>query len=124
MKLFSITKTIFQRLGKGPSTIRYPKEPAKRFEGSRGQVEIKIEDCIYCGLCSRHCPSDAISVDKPSRMWTIDRFRCISCNSCVETCPKTCLHLNNVYHEPVIQGPLIESFTGPAEPAEEAASEN
>lgn len=121
MKLFAISKTIFKRLIKGPSTIRYPKEPAKRYEGSRGQVCIVIEDCIYCGLCSRHCPSDAISVSKPERTWTIDRFRCISCNSCVETCPKNCLHLNNVYHEPVLNGPLLESFTGPEIAAENTA---
>ncbi|MBN2734034.1 MAG: 4Fe-4S dicluster domain-containing protein [Methanomicrobiaceae archaeon] len=123
MKLFSMTKTIFKTLGRGPSTIRYPKEPAKRYEGTRGQVEIKIEDCIFCGLCSMHCPSDAITVDKPVKIWTIDRFRCISCNSCVEACPKNCLCLNNVYHEPVLNGPLTESFTGSAEPAE-VSSEN
>lgn len=121
LKLFAMTKTIFKRLGKGPSTIRYPAEPAKRYEGSRGQIEIIIEDCIYCGLCSRHCPSDAILVDKPSRTWTIDRFRCISCNSCAEACPKNCLKLNNIYHEPVLNGPLPESFTGPAEEQKSSA---
>lgn len=115
MSFFSITKTLLKTLLKGPSTIRYPYEPAKRFEGSRGQVQITIEDCIFCGLCSMHCPADAISVDKSDRTWAIDRFRCISCNSCVETCPKDCLLLNNVYHEPVLKGPLFESFTAPAE---------
>ncbi|MBP2132696.1 formate hydrogenlyase subunit 6/NADH:ubiquinone oxidoreductase subunit I [Methanomicrobium sp. W14] len=112
MQLFSITKILLKTLGRGPSTLRYPSEPAKRYENSRGQVEINIDDCIFCGLCRMHCPADAITVDKSSATWSIDRFRCISCNSCVETCPKSCLKLNNVYHEPVISGPLVESFKG------------
>ncbi|WOF15801.1 4Fe-4S dicluster domain-containing protein [Methanoplanus sp. FWC-SCC4] len=113
MGLFSITKTIFKTLARGPSTIRYPFEPAKKFEATRGQIEIRMEDCIFCGLCSRHCPSDCIEFSKNDRTWQINRFRCISCNSCVEACPKNCLSMTNQYHAPVTEGPAIDRFTAP-----------
>jgi formate hydrogenlyase subunit 6/NADH:ubiquinone oxidoreductase subunit I len=113
---FTMAKRIFKSLAGGPATRRYPAVPARRYEASRGHIEINIEDCIYCGLCSRHCPANAIEVSKPERTWQIDRARCIICNSCAEACPKDCIFTSNVYHEPVTDPYLVEKIQGP-EPA-------
>ena len=119
---FTMAKRILKLLASGPATLRYPHEPAKRYDASRGHIEIKIEDCIFCGLCSKNCPADAIEVSKDDRTWEIDRFRCIICNSCVEACPKDCLSTSNVYLEPVFSGPLKDRSVGP-EPEPEVKEE-
>ncbi|WP_421909175.1 4Fe-4S dicluster domain-containing protein [Methanolacinia petrolearia] len=110
---FTMAKRILKNLVGGPATLRYPFEPAKRYDASRGHIEINIDDCIFCGLCSKNCPADAIEVSKPDRTWEIDRFRCIICNSCVEACPKDCLSTSNVYKEPVLSGPVKDKVIGP-----------
>jgi len=119
---FTMAKRILKSLASGPATLRYPHEPAKRYDASRGHIEIKIEDCIFCGLCSKNCPADAIEVSKDDRTWEIDRFRCIICNSCVEACPKDCLSTSNVYLEPVFSGPLKDKTIG-TEPEPETKEE-
>ena len=68
---------------------------------ARGRIIIDIEACIFCGLCSRRCPTDAITVRKENRQWSIDRLYCITCGSCVEVCPKKCLQMNNHYSSAV-----------------------
>lgn len=126
MGVFTITKMIVQSLLKGPDTRRYPSVPAHKTAVTRGHLIIEIEKCIFCSLCSMHCPADAIIVTKPNRTWYIDRFKCVSCGACTEYCPKDCLHLVPDYLGPQT-GPFAETFTGP-EPQEsksqEIASEN
>lgn len=45
------------------------------------------EKCIYCGLCEAICPVQAISVDKASKNFSLDRLKCINCGKCVKSCP-------------------------------------
>ena len=104
-----ITKALFQ----GPRTRLYPHVPAHKYAHTRGQVCIDITNCIYCGLCSKNCVSDAIFIEKAERKWRIDRLRCIVCSGCVEVCPKDCLFLMPEYHAPV-NGPCINEVIGPA----------
>ena len=74
--------------------MEYPKR-------SRGHIEIDIDDCILCGLCSRSCPSGALTVDRVAGKWNIDRFDCVQCGYCVEKCPKSCLSIVPGYQEPL-----------------------
>lgn len=100
MSFFSMTKTVFGNLLKKPVTHRYPFEPKTYFKNTRGSISIKIEQCIFCGICQRKCPSNAIVVSREEKKWTINRFRCVVCNSCVEQCPKKCLTMENNYTQP------------------------
>jgi ech hydrogenase subunit F len=95
--LLVMTKTIIKSLFKKPATTKYPFAPRTCIKGSRGSIAITISDCIFCGLCQRKCPTDAIAVDKKERTWQIDRLRCITCNSCVLACPKKCLKMTEAY---------------------------
>lgn len=122
MGVFTITKMIVGSLLKGPDTRRYPAVPAQKMALTRGHLTIEIEKCIFCGLCSMHCPADAIIVSKPDRTWYVDRFRCIICGACTEYCPKDCLHLVPEYIGPQT-GPLADTFTGPELP-DQASGEN
>jgi formate hydrogenlyase subunit 6/NADH:ubiquinone oxidoreductase subunit I len=104
MSVFGMSRTVLHNLFTRPATRRYPgrvKEP-HRSEKSRGRIEIDIEACIFCGACSKRCPTDAIIVTKPDREWNIDRLRCCTCNACVEVCPKKCLSMANRYTAPTV----------------------
>ena len=66
MRSFTMTKTVIKNLLSGPATLMYPKEKRIFTPITRGQVENDIEKCIFCGMCSRRCPTYAIMVTKGS----------------------------------------------------------
>ena len=100
-KIMNFTGTVLKNLFSKPVTIIYPAEPMEYPKRSRGHIEIDINDCILCGLCSRSCPSGALTVDRAAGKWSIDRFDCVQCGSCVEKCPKSCLSIVPGYQEPL-----------------------
>lgn len=110
MSIFSMSKTVFKSLFSKPATLMYPIEPRIPYKNTRGHIAITINDCIFCGICSKKCPSDAINVAKTEKQWEIDRFKCVSCNLCVEVCPKKCLTMENAYTSPST-GKHINTFT-------------
>ncbi|MDO4859453.1 MAG: 4Fe-4S dicluster domain-containing protein [Bacillota bacterium] len=57
-----------------------------------GKVKCNTEECVYCGLCAKTCPADAITVDRGEKKWEVSDD-CIGCGACVEKCPKKCLEL-------------------------------
>ena len=98
--MMNFTKIAMKNLNSHPATLMYPIKPRKFYTRTRGHIEINIHDCIFCGMCSRKCPTGAITVSRPDKSWQIDRLRCIQCNSCVENCPKKCLSMGNKYTAP------------------------
>lgn len=78
-----------------PVTRLYPKSDREPFERTRGRIYFVDDNCIYCGICQRKCPADAIKVDRPGTTWELDAFRCIICGECVSSCPKKCISLQN-----------------------------
>ena len=100
MSLFSMSKLLIKSLFRGPSTGKYPNEPKVNYSKTRGKIDIEISECIFCGMCQRRCPANAIEVDREQTKWTIDRFRCVQCGYCVEVCPKKCLSMNTQYAAP------------------------
>lgn len=103
MALMNFRGTVLKNLLSKPVTKNYPAEPAVYPERSRGHIEITIEDCILCGLCSKNCPSRAIAVDRANGKWTINRFDCVQCGYCTEKCPKKCLSIVPGYQEPMAE---------------------
>ncbi|MEI7884445.1 MAG: 4Fe-4S dicluster domain-containing protein [Clostridia bacterium] len=100
MSFLSITKILIKNIFHGPYTTLYPIEKKDNYENTRGRIENKISECIFCGICERRCPTVAIKVDKEIHAWSIQRFQCIQCGYCVEVCPKKCLVMNSQYTAP------------------------
>ena len=100
MAIMKYAPEALKNLFSKPVTKNYPAEPAVYPEGSRGHIEISIDDCISCGMCVRVCPCSALKVDRNKGTWTINRFDCIVCGYCAEKCPKKCLMAKQGYQEP------------------------
>jgi ech hydrogenase subunit F len=119
MSFFSMTKTVVQNLLAGPATRAYPFVTRPSYPNTRGHVEITIEKCIFCGICQKRCPTQAIVVDRATRKWTINRFACTACGNCIDNCPKDCLANGNKYTAPAVKKSQ-DTFTGPAVEAKAA----
>ena len=91
MAYMKIGSMVMRSLGSKPATLMYPSIPREWKERTRGRIEIDIDSCIFCGICSKKCPTGAIAVNKEEKSWSIERMSCIQCSCCVDVCPKKCL---------------------------------
>ncbi|MDD4004413.1 MAG: 4Fe-4S dicluster domain-containing protein [Elusimicrobiaceae bacterium] len=126
MAMFSMLKITLANLFRKPATNLYPFVPGTSYPNTRGEVENAVENCIFCGICQRRCPSGAITVDRAKGEWKIDRLRCIVCGNCADLCPKKCLTLASKYPEPTAgtdkqSGVKVLRGTPPAPPAAKPA---
>ena len=49
------------------------------------------DKCIFCSLCAKGCPQDAITVDRKAKTWAVDLEKCVQCGKCISKCPKKAL---------------------------------
>jgi formate hydrogenlyase subunit 6/NADH:ubiquinone oxidoreductase subunit I len=120
MAFFEMAKIAIKTLAQRPATIRYPAQPAKKMDISRGHVTIDESRCISCGLCQRVCPSQAIIVEKEAKTWQIDRLRCVVCRGCVDVCPVKCLFMDTQYTSPMVSREVVLiaiTYVKPEKPA-------
>ncbi len=118
-----MTKTVTKNLLSGPATLMYPKKKRSFTAITRGRVEVNINECIFCGMCSRRCPTYAIKVTKDCREWEIDRLKCCTCNLCVEICPVKCLSMENQYAPPIAEKAAgVYKSIGPVKKKEKAGA--
>jgi formate hydrogenlyase subunit 6/NADH:ubiquinone oxidoreductase subunit I len=120
-------KTVLKAGFSKPATRRYPFEKREPIKDSRGALSYDKTNCTYCMICEKKCPTNAITVDRPGRVWTLNRFRCISCNACCEACPQDCLVLKAEHNTvrltnelEVIKGEPLPPKSGSAPAAEPA----
>jgi len=115
-KMFGMLQNVLNNLFSKPATRLYPKEKRPFFKGTRGSLEIEIDKCIFCGICQRKCPANAITVDRNAKMWQLNQYKCVLCNVCVESCPKKCLiskeqfNLPTTYKEFYIQKQQVQQL--------------
>ena len=90
-----------RNIAKKPVTQKYPAVKPKIPFNLRGKVVHIKERCIYCGICAKHCPSHAITVDIKNKIWKIDYGRCLFCQQCEESCreiiKKDAIKLSSIY---------------------------
>jgi formate hydrogenlyase subunit 6/NADH:ubiquinone oxidoreductase subunit I len=56
-----------------------------------GHIVCDLDGCVYCGLCSKNCPQNVITVDRKEKLWEIDLEGCVKCGICIGKCPKKVL---------------------------------
>jgi ech hydrogenase subunit F len=91
---------ILKNIIRKPATRLYPTIKREPFERTRGRLFFNEDPCIYCGICMRTCPADAIKVTRNEQLWELNAFRCIICGECVNKCPKKCLSITNERRNP------------------------
>jgi NADH-quinone oxidoreductase subunit I len=112
-------------------TIQYPEEMPFLEERYRGCLAFDFSKCIACGLCTKACPNNVLSLEtvkeegakkKKLLNYTIDLQYCLFCNLCVEICPTDTLYFTHnfeltqfkredikiVYHRPPELDPVAE----------------
>lgn len=97
MSVLSSLRMLAEGLFTRPATAMYPKRPRHYYNRTRGSIQNRIDECIFCGICARKCPTHALAVDRAQKEWAINRFDCLACGACVEACPKKCLDMLNTY---------------------------
>jgi formate hydrogenlyase subunit 6/NADH:ubiquinone oxidoreductase subunit I len=115
--MFDFLGNVLKNVVSKPATRMYPYEKREPMKNTRGALgEININTCIFCGICEKRCPSNAISVNKVERSWELNRLKCIVCNVCVEACPKDCLTMNEAHLPGCFSRERVKRI-GPPKPA-------
>ncbi len=78
---------VIKRVFSKPSTRKYPKERPDIPDGFRGRIEWNKDTCIFCMSCAINCPTNAITINKKNKTWSIDIGKCIFCGRCHDVCP-------------------------------------
>ena len=100
MGSFKLGGMTLSSLFKKPETLLYPVQTKEPPVGLKGHIAVDESTCILCGLCAKTCPTGAIEVSRPDRVWSINRFRCVQCGSCTRACPKSSLRMDPTYTPP------------------------
>ncbi|MDK2821907.1 MAG: NADH-quinone oxidoreductase subunit [Clostridia bacterium] len=81
-------------------TEQYPERKPNLPPSSHGCLFLEKDKCIACGLCSKACPNNVITIesergeDKKRKLtgYRVKLGQCLFCGLCVESCPKDALH--------------------------------
>ena len=49
--------------------------------------------CVYCTICARKCPGEALTVDRKEKTWKLEEDKCVACGTCADVCPKNAIVL-------------------------------
>ncbi len=50
--------------------------------------KIKDDNCVYCGMCEKACPTQAIVIDRKNKYSYVSNYDCVQCNKCNDVCKK------------------------------------
>jgi ferredoxin len=71
-------------------TFEKPENP----DTAASEGSLKCDDtCVFCGICAKKCPQEAITVIRDEKKWEVDDDKCTRCGLCVEGCPKKSLKI-------------------------------
>lgn len=113
--MLEMLKVTLSNLFSKSATRRYPYTVREPFERTRGQIVFSDTNCVYCSMCAKKCPADAIEVDRPSKTWKLNAYRCIICGECVSSCPKNCIVISNERRKPTEDKLVVTCTKGASE---------
>jgi ferredoxin len=50
--------------------------------------------CVHCGACVGACPSEALTLERPTMRVIFRADECVACGECVPTCPVRAMELH------------------------------
>ena len=56
------------------------------------QAVVDKSICVACGVCTKACPRDAISIYRGCYT-QVEEARCVGCNLCGKACPTGCISM-------------------------------
>lgn len=121
MAFLTIGKLITRSAVSKPATRRYPLEKREPFPRTRGHIRFEIDSCVFCNLCAKKCPADAIVCDRSNKSWEINHLACVLCGNCVDSCRKGCLTQVNTPAPPMTRKEVAHFQVGIQTPAEPEA---
>ena len=65
----------------------------KQEETNTGKPTMDSEKCVYCTLCAKKCPQNALKVDRKEKIWELNQEACIQCGICMSVCPKHAIEM-------------------------------
>ncbi len=94
-KLKEFAKKILAKIESGDTSKPHVpgNRPYKKAMGKLGLVPHATKGCLYCGVCAKKCPVQAIDIDK---IFGASRRKCISCMRCVANCSTDVRRLNGL----------------------------
>jgi len=100
MKLGAMFRDVTSAFFRKPVTQKYPFERTPVPTRLRGKLIWNAQKCTGCSLCTKDCPSEAISLvvnDKQTKTFVMryDVDRCIFCAQCVQNCRQKCLQMSS-----------------------------
>ena len=122
MAFLTISKLITRSAVTKPATRLYPFEKREPFPRTRGHIKFEIGTCVFCNLCAKKCPTEAIVCNRKDKSWEIDHLACVLCGNCVDSCRKGCLTQVNVAASPMTSR-QVESFRAEAQTPSELDAE-
>ncbi len=79
---------------KKSETFTKPKEEKKETAAAAGGKPVLDEEkCVFCTLCAKKCPQEAIHVERKEKVWKLDEEKCVECGICAGACPKKAIEL-------------------------------
>ena len=78
---------------KKPDADAAAADSAAETSGDDDKLVCNLNECVFCGLCAKTCPCDALEVNRKEKVWKVDEDACVKCGACVEKCPKKCLSI-------------------------------
>ena len=73
-----------------PAAGAAPAAPAVQPRGD-GKPAQDPDKCVYCTICARKCPGEALTVDRKEKTWKLDEDKCVACGTCADVCPKNAI---------------------------------
>lgn len=67
--------------------INYLKEAGIRITPVAQKIFRDEDACIHCGACTALCPTDALCLNKETRLVEFEVERCSACGLCTRVCP-------------------------------------
>ncbi len=101
MALLTISKLVTRSVLSKPATRLYPFERREPFPHTRGHIKFEISTCVFCNLCAKKCPTEAIVCNRKDKSWEINHLACVLCGNCVDSCRKGCLSQVNYPASPM-----------------------